>query len=114
MTGRPRQRDPLLYARFLECRVCKRVSFPVDAEWLDGELILATYPGVCSHLRTVTAVMGVRELVIDTAFADTELYLPGRRCASRNRLGRRCRAYANPGSCFCPAHVPAVRGARGD
>ncbi len=99
-----RERDPLLYARFLECPVCKRVSFPVDAEWLDDELILATYPGVCSHSRTVTAVIEVRQLVIDKAFVDTELYLPGRRCIGFTIRGRRCRAFAQPGSDFCAAH----------
>jgi hypothetical protein len=99
-----RERDPLLHARFLECRVCRRVSFPVDAGWLDDELIVATYPGVCSHARTVTAVVEVRDVIIAQAFVDPELYLPGRRCAGRNRRGRRCGAYASPGSEFCADH----------
>ncbi len=104
------KRDPLLFARFLECPVCLRVSFPVDAGWLDDELILATYPSTCSHCSIVTAVITVRELVIDTAFAETERFLPGRRCAGHNRRRRRCGAYARPGSDFCPAHdVPPVR-----
>jgi hypothetical protein len=104
-----RQRDPLLHARFLECGGCGRVSFPVDAEWLDDELILATYPGVCPHARTVTAVIEAREVIVAQAFRDPELYLPGRRCAGQNRRGRRCRAFALPGSVFCAAH-PAFAG----
>jgi len=115
MTDR-RERDPLLYARFLECPTCKRVSFPVDAEWLDDELVLATYPAICSHCFTVTAVIDVRELILDKAFTDPELFLTGRRCAGQNRRHRRCRAWAKPGSVFCPAHddVPAVKGVSGD
>jgi len=107
-----RERDPLIYARFLGCPVCKRVSFPVDAEWLDDELILATYPSACSHRSTVTAVIEVRGLVIDTAFAETERFLPGRRCAGFTTRGHRCRAFARPGSDFCSAHPVYTEGKR--
>lgn len=110
-----RERDPLLHARFLVCRECGRVTFPVDAGWLDDELIVATYPGVCSHTRTVTAVIDVRDVIIAQAFVDPELYLPGRHCAGRNRRGRRCGAYASPGSEFCAAHPrPDSDGGRRD
>ncbi len=109
------QRDALLYARFLDCSECKKVSFPIDAEWLDSELILVTYPAICPHMNAITAVVEARELIIATAAADPERYLPGRRCAGRNRRGRHCRAYAKPGSDFCIAHdESAVRGAPGE
>ncbi len=99
-----RQRDPLLYARFLKCATCHRVSFPTDAEWLDDELILATYPAACPHAPTITVVIEVRELIVAMAGIDTEKYLPRRRCAGTTTRGRSCRAFAQPGSDFCAAH----------
>jgi hypothetical protein len=108
--NRGRAQDPLLYARFVACATCGQVSYPVDAEWLDSDFLLATYPAACSHVRSFTAVMEVRELIVTTAAADTERFLPRRRCAGHNRFRRPCRAYARPGSDFCAAHGVSAAG----
>lgn len=102
--------DPILRAGFARCPRCSRIGLPVDADWLPGGLILASYPAVCSHARG--AVMIVEPGTVperDPGFAleryfALELYLPGRRCAGRTRSGRQCRSPAQPGSEYCPKH----------
>lgn len=97
-------RDPLVCARFLQCGTCRQARFPVDATWIDDELILATYPRTCQHFGTVTMLIDVREVIVATADVDPARYLPGRRCAGLAASGHWCRAFAVPGSDFCAAH----------
>ena len=109
------EHDPILRAGFARCTRCSRIVFPVDADWLPGGLILASYPAVCSHAAR-GAVMIVDPATLperDPGFEleryfALELYLPGRRCAGSTRYGRRCRSPARPGSEYCAMHPPQV------
>jgi hypothetical protein len=53
----------------------------------------------------MTMVVEVLRAFVNTVDIDPELRLPGRRCAGTTTRRRRCRAYAAPGSEFCPAHL---------
>lgn len=41
--------DPLLRAGRITCSCCGRVGLPVDAVWVPGELILASFEHPCSE-----------------------------------------------------------------
>lgn len=104
------EHDPILRAGVARCTRCSRIVFPVDAGWLPGGLILASYPAVCTHARGTVmivdpAALPERDPGFDLErYFTLELYLPGRRCAGRNRYGRPCRSPAQPGSEYCPKH----------
>ena len=105
------EHDPILRAGYARCTRCDRINFPVEAEWLTDDLLLAIYPPVCGH-----ATRGVMVVVTPGALPERDpgfdleryfaldLYLPGRRCAGSTRSGRRCRSPAQPGSEYCQQH----------
>lgn len=99
--------DPIVQAGVVRCQRCGRVAFPTDAERLDAALIIATYPAPCHHGRPRTLVIDLDDLPAAPVAPELSAYVRGRRCAGRNRSGRPCRAYADPGSDFCQAHVRA-------
>jgi hypothetical protein len=94
--------DPLVQASFRQCESCRRVAYAADAVWLDANTILVNYAAVCTHLGPVVVVLAVSQL--SQTDIDPELYLPGRRCARSNRLGRPCGNFAVPGSVLCYCH----------
>jgi len=100
--------DPILLAGYAYCRICTRVAYPTDAEWVSDELIIAAYPAVCGHV-------GPRMIILDpdqlspVAGVIPAKHLPGRRCAGMNSRGRPCRALAAPGSDFCGTHRAGAR-----
>ncbi|MGA2831037.1 MAG: hypothetical protein ABSF03_33550 [Streptosporangiaceae bacterium] len=105
------EHDPILRAGFARCTGCGRINFPVDADWLPGGLILASYPAMCSHhargavMIVDPATLPERDPGFDLdRYFTLELYLPGRRCAGSARSGRRCRSPAQPGSEYCAKH----------
>ncbi len=102
------ERDPIVQAGAMCCPGCGRVAFPTDAVRLDDALIIATYPRPCCHVHGGTIVLDVYDLPAVPVGPLLSEYVPGRRCAGQNRLGRPCRAYADPGSDFCHAHGAAL------
>lgn len=73
LTGRAE--DPLRAAGLWQCQRCERAEYPKDAAWLDGHLILASYPSVCAHLPAVWLVLdtGAPSSPITTSIADEDL-----------------------------------------
>jgi hypothetical protein len=94
--------DPITCAGAVQCLTCFAVGFPLDAEWIDPELLLVTYEAPCRHMKSLTEIVDPA----DITWTDLELakYVRGRRCADRNARGRPCRSYARPGSDFCWMH----------
>lgn len=103
----PAEHDPIVQAGAMRCITCDRVAFPTDAARLDAARILATYPAPCRHVRARTLVIDLDDLAAAPADPALSAYVSGRRCAGRNRFGRPCRAYADPGSDFCQTHTEA-------
>lgn len=106
--GHDAECDPIVLAGVLRCRKCGRIAFPTDAARLSAALIIATYSAPCGHARSSMLVIDLEDdppaVAADPALS---LYVPGRRCAGRNRFGRPCGNYADPGSRYCHAHQSA-------
>lgn len=104
------EHDPILRAGAVRCRACRRVAFPADAGTLGGGWIIASYPRPCEHIGGGTILIDLRDVEVSTRPAplhELAQYVPGRRCAGRNKKGRGCRSYAAPGSDYCHAHHAA-------
>lgn len=104
---RSAEHDPIVQAGAARCLECDRVAFPIDAARLDTTLIIATYPAPCGHVRARTLVIALDDLPAAPPDPELSTHVSGRRCSSRNRKGRPCRSYAEPGSDFCHAHHAA-------
>jgi hypothetical protein len=96
-----------LQAGALRCRQCGRIAFPTDAAHLDAGLIIATYARPCSHRGGGTLVVSLEDAAPAPAGDSLSLYVSNRRCAGRNRKGRPCRSWADPGSDYCRDHQSA-------
>lgn len=105
---RSAEHDPIMQAGVMSCPECGRVAFPTDAVRLDDARIIATYPRPCCHVRGGMVVLDVDDLPVAPVGPLLSTYVAGRRCAGRNRFGRPCRAYADPGSDFCHDHGAAL------
>lgn len=93
--------DPITCAGFVICKTCGRRGYPSDAEWIDGDLILATFNAPCSHAKAQTQVVMPSQLEeITTPEPD--------RCQGKVRTGarkgQRCTRLAKPGSEYCTQH----------
>jgi hypothetical protein len=110
MAGGPGD-DPLLRAGTVDCRACRRVAFPTDATMLGGGWIVASFPRPCQHIAAGTVLIDLRDAEVPAGASaplhELARYVPGRRCAGRNRKSRPCRSYAAPGSDYCRAHDAA-------
>jgi hypothetical protein len=103
--------DPILAAGYVTCGQCGGVSWPTDAEWVTGTLVLVTYapehePGCPwrGHPRTVLLNEGQDD---DPGIPSVER---PRRCrGTAKSTGRPCRHYAQPGSGYCAHHGPTRR-----
>lgn len=107
------ERDPIVQAGVMWCPECGLAAFPVDAARLDAARIIATYPAPCRHVRGRMVVLDAPDLAVSPAGPLFSLFIPGRRCAGRNRKRQPCRSYAAPGSDYCHAHSAAPTGHAG-
>jgi hypothetical protein len=100
--------DPILHAAPITCGNCGAVSWPADAEWVTGALVLAAYAP--EHERGCPSRGLPAAVLLDVSQNDPEVpALPQRprRCrGTAATTGRRCRGYARPGSAFCVRHDP--------
>ena len=106
------EHDPILCAGAVQCRACRRVTFPTDAGALGGGWIIATFPRPCEHVAGSTVLIDLRDVKMPAgarlaALDELARYVPGRRCAGRSKRGRPCRSYAAPGSDYCRPHQTA-------
>jgi hypothetical protein len=107
VTGYCADHDPIMAAGWVECP-CGSRSWPVEAEWVTGTLVLAAFdpehePG-CPHRGFPRVVLLDR--------SQDDLSIPPvdrpRRCRGiAATTGQRCRARARPGSGYCSSHGPA-------
>jgi len=86
--------DPILRAGFIRCRVCGIDSYPADAEWVSGGLIIATYPPACGHRAAAMT------WVVDPA----KLASAEPRCEAATQSGARCRNTAKRDG-LCAVHI---------
>ena len=99
--------DPILHATRVTCRTCGAESFPTDAEWITGTLLLATYEPGCERgcpwrgfPSTVLLDLGQDDLSIPAVERP-------RRCrGTAVSTGQQCKRYARPGSGYCSRHGP--------
>jgi hypothetical protein len=102
--------DPLLRAASVTCGCCGAESWPTDAGWVTGTLVLATYspehrPGCPwrGFPGTVLLDLGQDDLSIPAVERP-------RRCrGTATTTGRQCRHYARSGSGYCRSHDPQRR-----
>lgn len=85
--------DPLLAAGSVTCDTCRYQSFPSDATWLGDDLILATYPTGCTHIRTFTWLV-----------KDGHHVPRPPRCDATTKAGTWCRARPLPQQPYCYVH----------
>ena len=102
------EHDPILYAPPITCGVCGATSWPADAEWVTGTLVLAAYAP--EHERGCPNRRSFATVLLDLGQGDPDIpALPERprRCSgTAATTGQRCRGYARPGSSFCVHHDP--------
>lgn len=87
--------DPNLWAPFFACTRCggsRGGLRAVDADWMDGGLILATYEPACEHARPVT-------ILVNAAPGQ-----PARWCIALARSGLPCRNRRACGWVVCARH----------
>jgi hypothetical protein len=103
--------DPILHATSVTCGGCRAESWPTDAEWITGKLVLATYapehePGCPARRapRTVLLDLGQDDQVIP-ALPERPRRCHGTAASTRQQ----CRGYARPGSAYCLHHGPERR-----
>ena len=105
--------DALVAAGCNICGTCKQRSYPVDAGWVAGRLVLATFeqahaPG-CTNRHMASTVL------IDLGADDATLpRVPRpRSCrATAVTTGKPCKSPASPGSAWCRWHDPDRQAAR--
>jgi hypothetical protein len=110
--GYCRDHDPILHAGYVTCGTCGAESWPTDAEWVTGELVLAAFapehePGCPwrGHPRTVLLDLGQDDRKVPSVERP-------RRCRGiAVTTGQQCRHYARPGSGYCRSHDPQRRAA---
>lgn len=110
--------DPLVAAGRLACRICGALAYPIDAEWLGDDLVLATFPARCEHGPDAAAyIITPSELAEPSAPfcrvcgepAGTEAELcPDCRCSAITWTGTRCRNQAVT-SGLCRVHLAQRR-----
>jgi hypothetical protein len=115
--GLGRYVDPLLQARIWCCADCGADAYPTDADWLTGELLLATFSqphrGDCRSPRTWSAI--VSDVARDGASMP---YAPGKnsqlaRAYYRRNSCRACGALAHDRYCdACRCEATTTRGRR--
>jgi hypothetical protein len=100
--------DPILHATYVTCGHCGARSWPTDAEWITGTLVLATYapehePGCPWRGFPATVLLDLGQ--DDQAIPAVQR---PRLCrATASSTGRQCRGHARPGSGYCSHHDPA-------
>jgi hypothetical protein len=86
--------DPLVLAGFVSCPRCGRVAYPVDAAWLDGRLVLASFPPACPHTRAVVWLGNPADLRRQRArWCHVRTRATGDPCRNRSRDGGPCRIH---------------------
>ncbi len=111
MTGYCAAHDPILEAGSLTCS-CGAVSYPVQAAWISGGLILAEFE---DEHRYGCPNRHARVVLIDTRAEsqDVPVVIRPRLCrAMASTTRRQCRSPARPGSAYCARHDPARQEAR--
>lgn len=127
--------DPILLAGTARCTWCDREAYPVDAVWLTGEQLLATFAqphgGDCRGPRAWTVIIDITAAA-GHAFSHAPRdngrrardyyrrhscrscgalayarYCDVCRCQARTTRGCRCANRARPGG-FCGVHLPAA------
>jgi hypothetical protein len=105
--------DPILHATSVTCGACGTESWPADAEWITGTLVLATFAP--EHDRGCSWRGFPETVLLDIGQDNTAIpALPDRprRCRGTAISTRRqCRGYARPGSAFCASHGSVRRAA---
>lgn len=76
----------------MACR-CGVIGFPVDAVWLQDDLILAVYKADCGHVPETVRIVRPSDLQ------------PEGRCIGMTAAGTRCRRHPTGGS-WCSQHAP--------
>lgn len=105
--------DPILKAGSLTCRQCGAVSYPVQAEWIDGGRILAEYEDGAHRWGCPNRHARVVLVDLDAESPDVPSVIRPRSCrAIASTTGRQCRHPARPGSAYCAQHRPDRQEAR--
>lgn len=113
MTGYCPAHDPILAAGWLTCHPCGAVSYPVQAEWIDGGLILAEYEDGGHHYGCPNRHAKVVLVDLGAKSEDVPAVIRPRSCrAMAATTGRQCRKPARPGSAYCTQHNPDREEAR--
>jgi hypothetical protein len=99
-------RDPLLAAGSLTCHPCGAVSYPTDAAWIGGRLILAGFEDHRDH-RWGCPDRHARVVLVDldAESDDVPAVIRPRLCrAMATTTGQQCRHSARHGSAYCGQH----------
>jgi hypothetical protein len=111
MSGYCADHDPILHATSVTCGTCGTESWPTDAEWVTGTLVLVTYVG--DHEYGCPNRRPIRTVLLDLG-QDNPVIPPverPRRCrGTATTTGQQCKHYARPGSGYCVHHDPQRRG----
>ena len=106
--------DPIVAAGFVTCSGCGQRSYPADAAWLDGQLVLVTFEN--GH---ATACPGQRDsgrtVLLDLAAKDDTIPNAPRLpvwCTATTAAGELCQCKAKAGSDLCGIHLAKQRAAR--
>lgn len=103
--------DPLLVAGRAKCGTCRRESFPLDAQWVDGRFVLVTYdqnhsPACSSRDACATVLLDVDAVDPHLPHAPRPRLCRGTVLQGRRR-GQPCKCPAGRGSAYCAQHDPA-------
>lgn len=93
-TGYCADHDPLLCAGLVTCELCGHVAYPTDAAWLDGRLVMASFPAPCAHVRPISGVVDTTQLGRSDLWCHALTRTTGDPCRNRARPGGRpCRIH---------------------
>jgi hypothetical protein len=79
--------DPILLAGHARCGTCGQAAYPSEAEWIDGEHILAVYKPACAHQREATWIVATSAEPTPDEWCKAIARSTGQLCRQRARLG---------------------------